>query len=42
VGDALVRQGWARCDGPLGPCSRQSVSGAWVDRDDVAGDGPAA
>jgi hypothetical protein len=33
-------EGWARCQGPLGPCTRQSVGQAWVDRDDVAGDGP--
>jgi hypothetical protein len=33
-------EGWARCQGPLGPCARQSVGGAWVDRDDVAGAGP--
>ncbi len=33
-------EGWARCVGPLGPCARQSANGAWVERDDVAGDGP--
>jgi hypothetical protein len=33
-------EGWARCDGPLGPCARQSASRAWLDHDDVSGDGP--